>query len=181
MSHRCLYFLQAAIISIIFVNGCTVYQKPRSFYDIPFRERSQSKVNGEVRVTVAVLSDEESRQLFGVNLAGQEMQAVWVRVQNADSSPYWLMSAGLDPDYFSPMESAYAFHSILSASLNYKIDPDVDEARYALGEDMIYSQQLAKGGYVKGVGTVTRSKPRYNLTGDPYFTDGYRLVTKEEG
>ena len=41
---------------------------------------------------------------------------------------------------------------------------------------MVYSRQLAKGGYVKGVGTATGSKPRYNLTGDPYFTDGYRLV-----
>ena len=60
--------------------------------------------------------------------------------------------------------------------VTHKIDPDVDEAMYALIEDMIYSQQLAKIGYVKGVGAATRSKPRHNLTGDPYFTDGYRLV-----
>jgi hypothetical protein len=43
-------------------------------------------------------------------------------------------------------------------------------------EDLLYSQQLAKLGYVKGVGKATRSKPRHNLTGDPYFTDGYRAV-----
>ena len=396
MRRRYLFLLQVAFLSIISVYGCTIYQKPRPIHDVPFQEKSQSKVKGEVRVTVAVLSDEESRQLFGVNLAGQEMQSVWVRVQNADSSPYYLMSAGLDPDYFSPLESAYAFHSILSSSLNdkiddqfrvmnfrnpiapgtsvsgfifvnrdegikvvdidlisygktkfftffvpipgiradyhkvdfeklyseeeivnldeddlrtaleklpccatnkkgtkngdplnlvligsredisaafvrrgwlpaeqthgkavwktiksflfdsryryspvsplflygrqqdfagqkprhtvhqrnhlrawlspiryrgkpvwigqisrdigvrftfknwppvtHKIDPDIDEARYALAEDLIYSQQLAKGGYVKGVGTATRSKPRHNLTGDPFFTDGYRLV-----
>jgi len=60
--------------------------------------------------------------------------------------------------------------------VTHKIDPDVDEARYALAEDLIYSQQLAKGGYVKGVGAASRSKPKHNLTGDPYFTDGYRLV-----
>jgi hypothetical protein len=60
--------------------------------------------------------------------------------------------------------------------VTHKIDPDIDEVMYALAEDLIYSQQLAKAGYVKGVGTATRSKPRYNLTGDPYFTDGYRLV-----
>ena len=60
--------------------------------------------------------------------------------------------------------------------VTHKIDPDIDEARYALAEDLIYSQQLAKGGYVKGVGAATRLKPRHNLTGDPYFTDGYRLV-----
>jgi hypothetical protein len=47
---------------------------------------------------------------------------------------------------------------------------------YALLEDLVYSQQLAKTGWVKGVGAATRSKPRYNLTGDPYFTAGLRAV-----
>jgi len=29
---------------------------------------------------------------------------------------------------------------------------------------------------VKGVGRATPSRPRENLTGDPYFTDGLRVV-----
>ena len=70
MRNICQLLLQAVLISTIAFYGCTVYQKPRPLHDIPFRERSQSKVDGEVRVTVAVLSDEESRQLFGVNIAG---------------------------------------------------------------------------------------------------------------
>jgi hypothetical protein len=85
-------------------------------------ERSQSKIDGDVRVTVAVLGAEESRQLFGVNLAGQDIQPVWVRVQNADTVAYWLMSAGLDPAYFSPLEAAYAFHGTIGSSVNKKID-----------------------------------------------------------
>jgi hypothetical protein len=60
--------------------------------------------------------------------------------------------------------------------VTHKIDPDIDEAMYALMEDLIYSQQLAKIGWVKGVGVATRSKPRHNLTGDPYFTAGLRAV-----
>jgi len=60
--------------------------------------------------------------------------------------------------------------------VTHKIDPDIDEAMYALLEDLVYSQQLAKAGWVKGVGAATRSKPRYNLTGDPYFTAGLRAV-----
>jgi hypothetical protein len=43
-------------------------------------------------------------------------------------------------------------------------------------EDLAYSQQLVKIGWVKGVGVATRSKPRHNLTGDPYFTAGLRAV-----
>jgi hypothetical protein len=55
-------------------------------------------------------------------------------------------------------------------------EPDVDEARdYILG-NLVYAQSLAKHGYVKGVGHAPISEPRENLTGDPYFTDGYRAV-----
>ncbi|UCD34471.1 MAG: LssY C-terminal domain-containing protein [Nitrospiraceae bacterium] len=56
------------------------------------------------------------------------------------------------------------------------IDPDVDEARRYLIEDLAYSQALARIGFVKGVGEVGREAPRYNLVGDPYFTDGLRAV-----
>jgi hypothetical protein len=99
-----------------------VYGNFRPFYDVPFQERLQSKIDGEVKVTVAVLSAEESRQLFGVNLAGKDIQPVWIRVQNADRVAYWLMSAGLDPDYFSPLEAAYVFHGTIGSSVNKKID-----------------------------------------------------------
>jgi hypothetical protein len=58
----------------------------------------------------------------------------------------------------------------------HKIDPDVDETREYLLEDLAYSQALFRLGYVKGVGPVSPDSPRGNLTGDPWFTDGYRLV-----
>lgn len=58
----------------------------------------------------------------------------------------------------------------------HKIDPDVDEARAALMQDMAYSVNLAKVGFVKGVGAAPKSAPRGNLTTDPYYTDGLRCV-----
>jgi LssY C-terminus len=58
----------------------------------------------------------------------------------------------------------------------HKIDPDVDEARAALTEDMAYSQNLAKIGLVNGVGAAPKNAPRGNLTTDPYYTDGFRQV-----
>ncbi|MDH3928744.1 MAG: LssY C-terminal domain-containing protein [Deltaproteobacteria bacterium] len=60
--------------------------------------------------------------------------------------------------------------------VTHKIDPDIDEALFALLEDLVYSQQVAKQGWVKGVGASTRWNPRKNLTGDPYFTAGFRAV-----
>jgi len=58
----------------------------------------------------------------------------------------------------------------------HKIDPDVDETREFLLENLVYSQTLQKIAYVGGVGEAPIDQPRHNLTGDPYFTDGYRLV-----
>lgn len=58
----------------------------------------------------------------------------------------------------------------------HKIDADVDETREFLVEDMFYSQGLSAIGYVRGVGEAPYDAPRGNLTGDPYFTDGLRVV-----
>lgn len=58
----------------------------------------------------------------------------------------------------------------------HKIDPDVDETREYLLEDLGYNQVLGKFGYVGGVGAASIEEPRRNLTGDPYFTDGLRVV-----
>jgi hypothetical protein len=58
----------------------------------------------------------------------------------------------------------------------HKIDPDTDESRNGLTQDLAYSQALARFGFVKGVGEAPRDKPRENLTGDPYWTDGLRAV-----
>ena len=60
--------------------------------------------------------------------------------------------------------------------VTHKIDPDIDEARHAIVEDLLFSQTLAKVGFVKGTEQATPFRPRQNLTGDPYFTDGLRVV-----
>ena len=58
----------------------------------------------------------------------------------------------------------------------HKIDPDVDETREYLLENLAYAQSLLKVGYVEGVGEVPIEEPKGNLTGDPWFSDGYRVV-----
>ena len=75
---------------------------------------------------------------------------------------------------FQDIAAAFARRGWLPVT--HKIDPDIDEPRHALVEDLVFSQMLAKVGWAKGVGSARPSKPRANLTGDPYFTDGYRTV-----
>ena len=58
----------------------------------------------------------------------------------------------------------------------HKIDPDVDETREFLIENLAYNQVLDGFAYVRGVGETPIDQPRGNLTGDPWFTDGLRVV-----
>jgi LssY C-terminus len=58
----------------------------------------------------------------------------------------------------------------------HKIDPDVDDARDYVLDDLLESGRVSLVGYVGGVGPAERSAPRRNLTGDPYFTDGLRAI-----
>ena len=56
------------------------------------------------------------------------------------------------------------------------IDPAVDEARFYLEQDLLYSHNIWRFGLVTGVGPAAANSPRLNAEGDPYFTDGLRAV-----
>ena len=87
---------------------------PRSINEVRFRDRSRSKHDDDVRVTVAVPSAEENMALFSANLALKEIQPIWVKVENHSDRTYYLISAATDPNYFSPNETAFAVHGGLS-------------------------------------------------------------------
>ncbi len=56
----------------------------------------------------------------------------------------------------------------------HRVDPDVDEARDYVVEDLLQAERTEAAGYIDGVGACNPASPRCNLTGDPYFTDGKR-------
>jgi hypothetical protein len=58
----------------------------------------------------------------------------------------------------------------------HKIDPDVDDARDYVLDDLMEAGRLTLVGYVAGAQAAAPTAPRRNLTGDPYFTDGLRAV-----
>lgn len=59
----------------------------------------------------------------------------------------------------------------------HAIDPDVDEARTYLTEDLATAQGLEKIGLVPGVGAATSEEPHRNLMMAPWWTDGKREVS----
>ncbi len=58
----------------------------------------------------------------------------------------------------------------------HKIDPNVDDARDFVMDDLMEAGRVTQLGYLPGVDAADRTAPRHNLTGDPYFTDGMRAV-----
>lgn len=58
----------------------------------------------------------------------------------------------------------------------HKIDPDVDETRDYLLQDLLLSQHLARFGYLEAMPARPIGDAGANLTGDPYITDGLRLL-----
>ncbi len=59
---------------------------------------------------------------------------------------------------------------------NHEIDPDVDEARDFLAQDLILSHGVKKFGYVRGMDPSPKDKPMMNFMDQPIYTDGLRAV-----
>lgn len=56
------------------------------------------------------------------------------------------------------------------------IDPEVDTTREYLLQSLVAQGFVARFGFVKGSAAGTPATPSVNLTGDPYHSDGLRLV-----
>jgi hypothetical protein len=58
----------------------------------------------------------------------------------------------------------------------HRIGPYVDQERDYLLQDLLLTGFVDRFGYVKGMGESTLASPHTNLTDDPYYTDGLRVV-----
>ena len=63
-----------------------------------------------------------------------------------------------------------------SSLTTHVIDPAVDVTRLYLLDSLLAEGLVKRFGFVKGSVSATREQPATNLTDDPYFSDGLRLV-----
>jgi hypothetical protein len=83
----------------------------------PFLSRAQTREQAGIEVTVAALSDYESKRFFGVRIARRGMQAVWLQITNHTSQPVRLDFFSIDPTYYTPLEASYINHYSLGKRL----------------------------------------------------------------
>jgi LssY C-terminus len=90
----------------------------------------------------------------------------WLTPLRYQGGPIWAMqvSTGLGGRFAA------------SGEATQRIEPDVDEARNDVVQDLVYSQAVARIGFVKGAGRVSAAEPRWTPDGSPYCTDGLRAV-----
>ena len=108
ISHKFWIFPLATLLLVM--QACAT-AKPLPVDPLAYRNRTESSVNEDVTVTVAVPTIAEAQAIYGVELAAKRIQPVWVEVKNDSADTYWFLPSGLDPDYFSPSEVAFAFYS----------------------------------------------------------------------
>lgn len=73
----------------------------------PPNDRTQVTTMQGVRVTTAVPSADETNAIFGVPLYRQNIQPVWVQIENLGEETLWFLPVGLDEAYFTPIETSY--------------------------------------------------------------------------
>jgi hypothetical protein len=118
-------------IFVLILSGCASY-KPYAIDEVSFRERSQTKYQGNVRVTAAVPSAKESRKIFGVHIYRRGVQPIWLEIENNDKEPVWFLPMGLDPDYFSPIEAAFKNHFTYLTPINEQINQQFYQKRQVI-------------------------------------------------
>ncbi len=89
--------------------GCATVSPQSETETLDYKSRAKTHSDGAVLVSASVLSAEESRDVYGVSLAKKGIQPVWIEVENGDDIAYWLMSPGVDPNFFPTSEAAEAF------------------------------------------------------------------------
>jgi hypothetical protein len=117
--------LHTSRVLILFIGlavaGCATY-RPTPLDQIPFQARAETLEEGGLRVTVSVLTREEAKQAFGVNLQKRGIQPIWLEIENRNEKPFWFMMTGLDPNYFSAHEAAYMNHYRFGGQQNKQMD-----------------------------------------------------------
>jgi len=164
------------------IQGCAT-TKPPSADPLAYKNRTKSSVNGDVSVTVAVPTIAEAQAIYGVKLSRKFIQPVWVNVKNDSTAPYWFLPSGLDPNYFSPSEAAFAFHTN-SDDANRKLDEKFQKLQFknpvgpGSSETGFVLTNLDEGFKAVDIDLISREdvKSFSFIVTDPEFKADYKMV-----
>ncbi len=91
---------------------------------------------------------------------------LWQAPMRVGDEPVWIGQVSYD------MGGATGAH----VYSDYRIDPDIDDARMFIMQNFWYSQSLSRMSHIGGIPRSTLDAPASNFTDSEYFTDGLRVV-----
>ena len=101
-------------------------------------------------------------------IAQRNHMRLWLAPFRSEGRPVWVGQVSRDIGVKATTKSP--------TLTTHVIDPVIDESREYLLHSLLHHDAVSQFAFVRGVGEATHEKPRQNLTGDPYITDGMRLV-----
>jgi hypothetical protein len=102
------------------------------------------------------------------NISQRNHMRLWLAPFRCEGQPVWVGQVSRDIGVKLTRKSP--------TLTTHVIDPVVDESREYLLHSLLFHEAVDRFAFVRGVGEATLANPRTNLTGDPYITDGMRLV-----
>ncbi len=135
--------LGAMLLLLAAASGCGGSYTPKPPEEVSFLDRAETQSRNGLTVTVAVLSREESKEVFGVDLSANGIQSVWLDIENKTGKPYVFMPIALDPGYFSPNEVAFMNHFKFNSSANREMDEQF--SKYGIQVEYIMPGERDKG------------------------------------
>jgi hypothetical protein len=102
------------------------------------------------------------------NISQRNHMRLWLAPFRCEGQPVWVGQVSRDIGVKLTRKSP--------TLTTHVIDPVVDESREYLLHSLLFHEAVDRFAFVRGVGEATSGNPRTNLTGDPYITDGMRLV-----
>lgn len=121
--------IRVAVVAFLILSGCATgsFEKPADFDPRPLRERAETALNDDIRISTAVPSRDESLAIFGVDLSSKGIQPVWLEIENMTDERMHFMRTGLDPEYFAPREVAFTFRDDLSEESGMRLDQHLEQ------------------------------------------------------
>ena len=115
--------------ALLVLNGCAgdAFVKPTAFDEADMRARAQSVSENGVTASATIPSREETVAIFGVDLLAKDVQPVWIEIVNDTDRVLYLLKTGLDPEYFSPREVAFALSESMSDEARRELVEHIEE------------------------------------------------------
>ena len=107
---------------VISLSGCATWTAPTDASDTLLRSRAITEAGRGVEVSATVLGPEDCVRMLGSDVTAAGVQPVWVEVKNDTAHMLWLLRAGADPNYFSPLEVAWSAHVKFARDTNARVD-----------------------------------------------------------